>query len=221
MTTYAYLRVSTNEQARSGLGLDAQRAKIESAATYHGWRDVAWHVDEGISAKNMERPALRTILGRIERGDRLVVSKLDRLSRSVYDFATLMHDAHREGWSVVILELDLDTSTPTGAFVANILASVAELERAMIGERTSAALQAAKANGTRLGVGRRTLPAATLERIVGLRDGGLSFGGIAKRLVDDGVPTATGGQWHPSTVRAALRSWQLDQEALQARSAAV
>jgi DNA invertase Pin-like site-specific DNA recombinase len=220
MTAYAYIRVSTAEQGRSGLGMAAQRQRIEEQAQSRGWGELAWEVDDGWSAKNLERPALTRLLNRITAGDRLVVAKLDRLSRSTLDFAQLLKRSGEEGWSVVVLELDLDTGTAIGHFVVSILAAVAELERGLISERTSAALQAAKARGQRLGVGNRTMPEETLAAIVTLREGEqLSMGSIAARLNQEGVPTVRGGtRWYPSTVRSALRSHELDQESARASS---
>lgn len=80
----------------------------------------------------------------------LVVSKLDRLSRSLLDFATLMDRAKREGWELVVLDLAIDTTVPSGQLVANVMAAFAEHERQLIGARTSAALQQLKAQGKRL-----------------------------------------------------------------------
>lgn len=215
MTTYAYGRVSTAEQGRSGLGLAAQRHKIEEQARHRGWGELTWEVDDGWSGKSLDRPALTRLLDRIAAGDRLVVAKLDRLSRSTLDFVNLLRRSDDEGWSVVVLELDLDTGTAMGHFVVTVLAAVAELERRLIADRTSAALQAAKARGQRLGVGNRHMAPETLAAIVALREDGLSMGAIATRLNDEEVPTARGGaKWHPSTVRSALRSHELDQAAV-------
>jgi DNA invertase Pin-like site-specific DNA recombinase len=220
MTTYAYARVSTAEQGRSGLGLAAQRQRIEEAARQRGYGELTWEVDEGWSGKNLDRPALGHLLDRITAGDRLVVAKLDRLSRSTLDFAQLLKRSGTEGWSVVVLELDLDTGTAIGHFVVSILAAVAELERGLISERTSAALQSAKARGQRLGVGNRRMADETLASIVALREEGLSMGAIAQQLNDQGIATARGGQrWYASTVRSALRTHELDQQAEGAASA--
>lgn len=213
MTSFAYIRVSTAEQGRSGLGMEAQRRRIEERARVSDWGQLTWCVDDGWSGKSLDRPALNRVLNQIGPGDRLIVAKLDRLSRSVLDFVGLLGRSRDGGWSVVVLELDLDTSTAVGRFVVTTLAAVAELERGLISERTSAALQAAKARGKRLGVGNRTMPAETLSRIVELRGQRLSFGAIANQLAVEGIaPARGGGRWHPSAVRAALRTYELDQE---------
>lgn len=218
----AYLRVSTEEQAVSGLGLADQRRAIENAATSRGWTDVQFVADEGHSARSLDRPAIASALAALASGEAsvLVVSKLDRLSRSLLDFATLMEQARREGWELVVLDLAIDTTVPSGALMANVMASFAEYERQIIGARTSAALQQLKSQGVRLGRPRQ-MPEATLDRIVGERAEGGTLKAIADGLNRDGVPTARGGaQWYPSTVRAALQSRELDAAVSSGKSTA-
>jgi DNA invertase Pin-like site-specific DNA recombinase len=150
-TATAYLRVSTEEQADSGAGLDAQRAAIETEAARRGWTIIAWHVDAGVSGKSLNRPALMEALADVREGRAasLVVAKLDRLSRSLLDFAGVMADAQRAGWNLVALDLGLDLSTPSGEMMASIMAVYAQFERRLIGQRTSAALAAKRAAGVR------------------------------------------------------------------------
>lgn len=166
----AYLRVSTQEQAVSGLGLADQREVIAREAERRGWDAVEYITDDGYSAKSLARPGISDALARLRAGDAgiLVVSKLDRLSRSVHDFTGLIATAKREGWELVVLDLALDTSTPNGKFMASVLASVSELERDLISARTSAAMQQLKAQGKRLGRP-RTMPTEVTERIVSER----------------------------------------------------
>lgn len=207
-----YLRVSTEEQAVSGLGLADQRAIIATEAQRREWRDIQFVSDEGYSAKNLSRPGIASALEALRRGDAsiLVVSKLDRLSRSLLDFATLMDRARREGWELVVLDLAIDTTIPSGALMANVMAAFAEYERQLIGTRTSAALQQLKASGKRLGRPRTLSPEVT-ERIVSARAEGATLQSIADALNADGVPTARGGtRWYPSTVKAVLVSSDLD-----------
>ena len=209
----AYTRVSTDEQAASGLGLDAQRRQIEAAVSLHPeWTDVLWLSDDGYNAKTLKRQAMQQALGALQAGDAeaLVVAKLDRISRSVSDFCALVERSRREDWQLVVLDLGVDTTTATGEMVANILASLAQFERRLIGERTSAALQALKVRGTRLGRPIQ-LPAAVRDRIVQARRRGSTYQAIADTLTHDEVPTAQGGAcWYPSTVRAVLASVELD-----------
>lgn len=210
-----YVRVSTDEQAVSGLGLGDQRDVIASEAARRGWADVEFLSDEGFSAKNLSRPAIAAALDMLGKGQAsvLVVSKLDRLSRSLLDFATLMDRAKREGWELVVLDLAIDTTVPSGQLMANVMAAFAEYERQLIGARTSAALQQLKAQGKRLGRP-RTLSAEVTARIVSARRKGQTLAGIAESLNRDGVATARGGaRWYPSTVKAVLTSATLDEAA--------
>jgi DNA invertase Pin-like site-specific DNA recombinase len=207
-----YLRVSTEEQAMSGLGLADQRAVIGAEAFRRGWDDIAYLSDEGYSAKNLSRPAIAEALDMLRKGNAsvLVVSKLDRLSRSLLDFATLMDRARREGWQLVVLDLAIDTTVPSGALMANVMAAFAEYERQLIGARTSAALQQLKSQGVRLGRP-RTTPIQVVERVVKERASGRTMAAIAEALNAERVPTARGGaRWYPSTVKAVLRSAELD-----------
>lgn len=210
----AYTRVSTEEQSVSGLGLADQKAAIQREAERRGWVNLQFVSDEGFSAKNLVRPAITEAIDSLSRGQAsiLVVSKLDRLSRSLLDFASLMDRARREGWQLVVLDLAIDTTTPSGQLMANVMASFAEYERQLIGQRTSAALQQKKAQGARLGRP-ATLDRKVLHQVVAMRRDGKSTPAIAKALNDADVPTARGGKrWYPSTVSAVLRSAELDRE---------
>lgn len=143
----------------------------------------------------------------------LVASKLDRVSRDVIDFASLLRDAERQGWSVLVLDLQLDTTTRVGRFTAVMLANAAEFERRQIGERTRVALAAKKARGERLGRPRQT-PQALVDRVVRERGAGSTWQAIANRLNEDGVPTQRGGgAWRVSTVQRLYESQRLDEEA--------
>lgn len=202
-----YVRVSTDEQARSGLGLADQREKITREANHRGW-DLEIIEDNG-SGKDLDRPGIRKALARLAAGDAdaLVVAKLDRLSRSIFDFADLVRRATREGWSVAALDIGVDTSTINGKLLANMMMVLAEWERDLIGERTQDAMRAARTLPGFAGYGRPILtPDAVAGRIAALRASGESFRAIAATLNDENIPTAHGGsQWWPSTVRDILQ----------------
>ncbi len=204
-----YSRVSTAEQSDSGAGLDAQRAIIEAEMLRRRWELVDIEVDAGFSAKTMtNRPALASALAHVEgkSADVLVVAKLDRLSRSVADFAALLDQAQRGGWGLVVLDLGVDTTTPAGELVANVMAAVAQWERRAIGVRTREGLAAKRAAGVRLGRP-QVLTEDVVTRIVNQRAGGETLQSIADSLMADGVATARGGaSWRPSSVAAVLRS---------------
>ena len=204
MRVLGYARVSTNEQAASGAGLSVQEASIRAACESRGYELADFVADEGFSAKDLCRPGIEGALLRLKNGevDGLMVAKLDRLSRSVLDFATLVERARKEGWALICLDLGVDTSTAAGEVMANVLAAFAQFERRLISERTKAALAVKKAEGVIIGRPRVT-PAWVHAEAVHMRRAGLSYGVIAQHFMDDEVPTSHGGQmWHRSTVKA-------------------
>lgn len=206
MQAIGYARVSTDEQAGTGLGLGAQREAIRAAAELRGWELVGTVEDAGASGKDLSRPGIARALEMLAAGEAeaLVVAKLDRLSRSVSDFAACLDRSRREGWGFVALDLGVDTTTAAGELVANVMASVAQWERRAIGERTREALAAKRREGVQLG--RPVSLSADVEaRIVAAREAGASLRAIADELTADEVPTAQGGaRWYASTVRGVL-----------------
>jgi DNA invertase Pin-like site-specific DNA recombinase len=202
-----YIRVSTEDQASSGAGLDAQRAAITFEASRRLWTLLEIAEDAGSSGKSLKgRPGLAAALKRLEAGeaDALLVSKLDRLTRSLLDFSGLMERARKQGWAIVAMDIGVDMTTPAGELVANVMASVAEWERKAIGARTREALAAKRAAGVRLGR-RPTMPDDVRLRITRERLQGKSLAKIADALNADGIATAQGGaRWHGSTVAKAL-----------------
>ena len=203
-----YVRVSTAEQADSGAGLEAQRAAIVQEAERRGWELVRVFEDAGASGKSLNgRPGLQEALQAIEGGeaDALVVAKLDRLSRSLLDFAGLMERGRKQGWSLVALDLGVDTSTPSGEMMASVLATFAQFERRLIGQRTKDALAVKRAQGVRLGRPRE-IPSEVVEQVAELHERGMSAAAIARKLNEDGVSTPRGGRWHHAGVARAL-SW--------------
>lgn len=216
-----YLRVSTDEQARSGLGLEAQRERINAEAERRRWA-VEWMVDDGYTAATLDRPGITGALGSLRSGDAttLVVAKLDRLSRSLLDFAGLMERAQQERWNVVCLDLGIDLATPQGQLMANVMASFAAYERELIRHRTRDALQALKTRGVRLG--RPVVVSADVRaRVAAWRALGCTWQQCADALNRARTPTAHGGdRWYASTIRGVMRSARLDAEAAAARGEA-
>ena len=199
-----YVRVSTEDQGSSGAGLAAQRRAIRREARHREWKLVEIYEDVASGRSMKRRPGLESAIASLTagEGDLLVVSKLDRLSRSVSDFARFMEDRARlNGWELVVLDLGVDTSTPTGEMFANMMVTLAQWERRIIGERTKDRLAAKRAAGVRLGRP-PVLPTATVRRIRNLRSRGHSFAEIARRLNADGTPTAhPPSRWHAATVK--------------------
>jgi DNA invertase Pin-like site-specific DNA recombinase len=204
MNLIGYVRVSTSEQGESGLGLEAQRAQIEAAAAARGAEIVGWFEDVQ-SGGDFGRPGLQNALGWLRPQlqpyppDGLIVAKLDRLARSVVDFGLILRRAEMEGWSIVALDLGVDTTTAAGRLVANVLMAVAQWEREIIGERTKAALAAKAARGEQVGRAPE-IPEAAEDAILRMRENGVTFAKIAQLLNDEDFETARGGRWSTSTV---------------------
>jgi DNA invertase Pin-like site-specific DNA recombinase len=208
-----YTRVSTDDQGLNGAGLKAQEAAIREEAKRRGW-EVESVISDTHSGKTMNRLGVQAALAKLKAGtaEALICSKLDRLTRSVRDFAELLERSQAEGWALVLLDANIDTSTAEGEMVATNIANFAQFERRRIGERTKAGLRQRRTEGKRLGRP-PSLPATTVTQIKNLRGPEdkprRSYGAIAKYLNERGVPTAQGGEkWHASTVRAVLQRTQ-------------
>lgn len=204
----AYYRVSTDRQGASGLGLEAQRTAVASFVTGRG--ELAAEFTEIESGRRSDRPQLHAALAACQRQRAtLVIAKLDRLARNVAFIAGLMESG------VEFVAVDMPEAN---RLTLHILAAVAEHEREAISQRTKAALAAAKARGTKLGNPRPDVPAAVAARIARmakaratvaplierLRAQGMSFRAIAADLNARRIPSATGRQWHASSVRNVL-----------------
>jgi DNA invertase Pin-like site-specific DNA recombinase len=201
-----YVRVSVQEQADSGAGLAAQHKAIRDGCAARGYELVEIPEDAGWSGKSLDRPGISKAIDQLDTGqaDALMVAKLDRLSRSLLDFAQLMARAQSRHWTIVALDLGVDTSTPAGEMMANVLATFAQFERRLIGQRTKEALAAKRAAGVRLGRP-RTLSDDVVSQIVSDREAGMTLQAICDRLTADGVATAQGGRkWDPSVVRRVI-----------------
>ena len=213
----AYYRVSTARQGQSGLGLDAQRVAVEGLCAARGWDLVAPPYQEVESGKRSDRPELLKALERAKlTGARLVIAKLDRLSRDATFLITLQDSGVR------FTAADMPDANE---LTVGIMALVARQERQAISKRTTEALAAAKARGQRLGnpngaaalrragkgnqaataavSAQATDRAAQLRPVLeGLQAAGVtSLNGIAASLNDEGILTPRGGRWHASSVR--------------------
>lgn len=202
MRAIGYMRVSTEEQGDSRAGLEAQEATIRDEVARRQWDllDLRYDVASGGSMRKRDQLGLTLRDLAAGNADTLVVAKLDRLSRSMMDFATMMETANREGWALSVIDLGVDTTTANGRLMMHVLSALAEWERAMISDRTKAALKAVQARGTRVGRKSNINP-ETLRLISALRSSGLSWQKVADALAAEGVPTSQGGQWHAATVR--------------------
>ncbi len=209
-----YTRVSTDKQVESGISLDDQIERTIQAAEMRGWTVTERMSDEGKSGRKLSsRPGLRAALDALDSGeaDVLVCASVDRLARSVIDLGQIMRRADANGWDLVILELGVDTGTPAGRLVVNIMSSLAQFESERIAERAVMTHRQRKARGLRAGRAVE-LDDDVRERIVEERAEGRSLRAIADDLNFEGVHTARGGRWHASTVKHVVDSVALDVE---------
>lgn len=206
----AYYRVSTDRQGQSGLGLEAQRLAVVRFIEGRGGALRAAFQEIESGRRHTNRPELAAAVEECRRSRAtLVIAKLDRLARDVHFIAGLMKSG------VEFVAVDMPEATP---FMLHIYAAVGEYERQAISERTKAALDAAKARGTRLGNPRweeslpgaraarkiAPLPPEVVQQMVEYRAQGWTFRQIASQLENMGVPTQRGRRWHPERIRTTL-----------------
>tara|TARA_R110002072_G_scaffold86774_18_gene195912 strand:+ start:6280 stop:6969 length:690 start_codon:yes stop_codon:yes gene_type:complete len=220
----AYYRVSTDKQGRSGLGLEAQRASVRAVCDARGWEIVA-EFTEVESGKRNDRPELDAALEHARlTGAKLVVAKLDRLSRDAAFTLQLRNSG---------VDFTCADNPDVNRLTIGLLAVINEDERERISERTKAALAAAKARGVKLGNPKGAEPLrragkgnrASVKAIQsnadrfaeGLRetvkairgDGTISLAAIAKELNERHMRTARGGMWHASSVKNLIQRLNL------------
>jgi DNA invertase Pin-like site-specific DNA recombinase len=224
MRVILYARVSTDEQARSGLSIDAQADKLRAWAELFNHDVVSVITDAGESAKSLRRPGIREALGMLSCGvaDGIVVAKLDRLTRNIADWQTLIadHFSEKAGKELFSLGDSIDTTTAGGRLVLNVLLSVAQWEREAIGERTRVALQHKLANNKRAGEvrygwdllddGETLVPNEAEQTVIALifklHSGGTSLRGIARHLNECSIPTKKGNaRWSHTTVASIIK----------------
>jgi len=216
----AYYRVSTARQGESGLGIEAQRAKVEQLAADRRAAVVAEFV-EVESGRKADRPQLAAALAEARsRGAAVAVAKLDRIARDAELVLRLSREAERNGMAgFLFCDLpDIDATTAAGRMVLSVMASVAEFEGRRISERTREALQQAKARGVKLGGLREntiTRNGAAKERgqanaerlrpvLTALVAQGASLREMADALAKAGTTTKNGKPLSPSSVKLAL-----------------
>lgn len=219
----AYARVSTQEQADSGLSLASQREKLAAYCTLKGVDLVAVLEDPGVSASKplATRPAGSKLVEMVRRGEvQAVVSiKLDRAFRDASDCLATTAEWDKADVAFHVLDLGgnaVDTKTATGRFMLTVIAAAAEMERNLAGERTAAALAQRKAEGGDLGTagygerwedGKKVAvedEVVVMGRIVKLRRTGMSLQAVANVLNADGITTKRGAAWRPVQVKRVL-----------------
>ncbi|MDN5563322.1 DNA invertase Pin-like site-specific DNA recombinase [Luteococcus japonicus] len=209
MRALGYIRVSTSEQATEGTSLEVQTDALLRDARRRGW-EIEIVSDAGISAAGGDQKSLKAALASLDDGshDVLMVTRLDRLTRSVAGLGAILARAQANQWELVLLSPGIDTTEPAGRFTTSILACAAQYERDLISQRTREALAHRRSQGGSLGRP-RNVDAGVVERIKQQRAHKKSLRAIAEQLNAEGVPTAQGGaRWHASTVSAVLKSYE-------------
>jgi DNA invertase Pin-like site-specific DNA recombinase len=218
-----YIRVSTDQQRESGLGLEAQRASIEQTARRLQLTLAGTFTDAGLSGSLSinDRPGLADALNSLRRGDVFIVAKRDRLARDSFLSVLIEREAAKKGARIVSAAGEgTDTDDPTATFTRRILDAVAELERSLIAARTRAALRAKRARGERAGNiplgftvngdGRTLYADAHEQQIVVLMQechaAGYTLRAIANELNRKGFTTRTGHPWRHQYVASALQT---------------
>ncbi|MFO0754323.1 MAG: recombinase family protein [Thermodesulfovibrionales bacterium] len=212
-----YIRVSTSEQAMEGISLENQRAKITAYCALHDLELVEIIEDAGKSGKNLNREGVQDLLTKAKgkRIDAVIVYKLDRLSRKVLDTLTLIETFEKCGITFHSLNEKIDTGTAMGRFFLNITASLAQMERDLISERTRDALQHKISNNERAGQvpygwklaedGNTLLPVPEEQEVIAaikkLHGRGMGYRAICRELEAIG----NGRKWHPQTVKNILK----------------
>jgi DNA invertase Pin-like site-specific DNA recombinase len=204
-----YVRVSTSRQAKTGHSLDSQPTLLTEAAEREGYQVEV--ITETGSGRNTARPELLKALERLARGEAQALYALDtdRLARSTMHLLQIAQLANKQGWRLVITSAQVDTKTPAGEAFLTMAAAFAQFESRMISERVKRQHQARRERGEVWGVTsglQSKLPAETRNLILELRASGLPLAKIAAHLTAEGIPTASGGSWYPSTITKVLNS---------------
>ena len=215
MKAIGYVRVSTDEQAKSGLGLEAQIAKIKAYAELFDIELTEIIMDEGISGKTLDREGLQRAIKILKdkKAEGMVIAKLDRLTRNVADLGTLVSTVFDKAELYSVSE-QINTKNAAGRLVLNVLVSVAQWERETICERTKDALQAKKARGEKTGGNvpfgfnevngkliRNEEEQSIINEIKNLKNKGLSLRKIAEALNERGIATKNGKTWTAAQIQ--------------------
>ena len=218
-----YIRVSTDEQAKEGYSIDAQRRVLNAWAVVKGAEAITEYVDEGFSAKNLNRPAVKRLIDDCRRGmiDTVIVWKLDRLTRNLRDLLMLMEDVFRDfGVEFVSATESIDTSTAAGRLVLNMLGAVAQNERENTSDRVSMVMTELSKNAKHLGgqplygysvtqdghYAPHPVEAEAVRMIFNLKLRGSSYSDIISALDAAGHKPRSGGSWTRNTLYDMLRN---------------
>ncbi len=219
MRAIGYARVSTEEQARHGISLEVQVKRIKQQAEIADYDLQEIIIDAGCSAKSFKRTGIQSAIQAIKAGEveAIIIYRLDRLTRSVTDLDRFISLINKYDVALASVTDSIDTKTATGRMTLNIIVSVMQGERELIGERTAAALQLKRERGEYCGGvvpfgyrrrGRRLVEVEEEQRVCRIiarkRRAGASLRQIAAHLERLEVKTKTGGKWYAASVRQVL-----------------
>lgn len=222
MQTAIYLRVSTEEQARDGFSIHAQKDKLTKYALSNDWNIVDYYIDDGISGKNLtERPEVSRLIEDVKKGkiENVLIYKLDRLTRSVKDLIYLIELFDKNNCTFNSQTEKIDTSNAVGRMFVKIIGIFAEFERENLAERVTFGYEQKTKEGNYTNcngvfgydyiVGKGILKvnkseAVYVKKIYNWYLEGDSMLKIAKKLKDLNVPTKRGGHWNQSTIYSIL-----------------
>lgn len=209
-----YARVSTEEQAAGGLGLQAQRERIGAYCHARGWHLAGIVVDAGASGSTLEREGMRRVRAIMQRrlAHAVVALKLDRLTRRVGDLQELLQEADSTGVALVSVSETLDTSSAAGRLMVHVLGAIAQWERETIAERTAQALRVKRNRGERISRHAAVGQAAgeqcvvdTVRSILLTAAARPSLRDMAAALEAAGCLSRTGTRYTPSSVASVVR----------------
>lgn len=234
-----YIRVSTSKQRDLGVSLEAQQRKLKMYAEMYELDLISIEVDVASGKDIIKRPALKRCLAMLDENeaDGMLIMKLDRLTRRVKDVCFLVEDYFQDKILISVND-QIDTQTPTGILMLNILTTFAQWERQVLSQRTCEAMGFLKENGVQLGRlpfgytyaerdderndldddGRKVIvenrnEQATIHRMMALKKDNLTLQAICDRLADDGHTTKRGAKWQPGTIYKIIKREQRRQRA--------
>ncbi|OIJ08860.1 resolvase [Anaerobacillus arseniciselenatis] len=215
-----YCRVSTDEQAREGVSLHEQQERLKAYCRAMGWStEVIVYVDDGYSAKNIDRPKLNELISAVKNGEvsQVMVTKLDRISRKLLDLLNLIDLFQEHDVSFISISESFDTNTPSGRLTLQVLGAVAEFERERIRERVFENMYHAATTGkwlTQSPYGYKLVDkelvidekeAEVVKRVFNLYlEKGLGYYAIAKQLNEEGIPSKYKKDWSIRAIKLML-----------------
>lgn len=234
MLAIGYIRVSTEDQAKEGISLAAQKKKIELYCELKNFTLLEIIADEGISAKDLKRPGVKKLIEKVENReiDVIIVYKLDRIFRSTVDALETSQNFKKKDVALHSIQENLDTDSAIGRFFFTLLSALGQMERELIGERTKMALTHLKENNKVYGTipygkkrveyawtkgkngerkkvgGRLTDDVIELHNICKIGDLFATYGMysiVADKMNDRGSKTRSGGKWYPQQIKNIIK----------------